>query len=62
MNMTTFRGERMNLSKLSGLTDPVAFLRAIQDDGYFLRGSANALSFVKRYVPIPKSMQMSSGR
>ena len=50
-------GKRHDLAKLARLTEPVAFLRAIQDDGYFQPGSPTALAFVRRYVPIPKEMK-----
>jgi hypothetical protein len=50
-------GAKQDLEALARLKDPVAFLRAIQDDGYFERGSPRALAFVRRYVPIPKGLK-----
>jgi hypothetical protein len=50
-------GAKQDLPALARLTDPVAFLRAIQEDGYFQRGSPQALAFVRRYVPIPKGLK-----
>ena len=56
VDLDIMSGKRHDLAKLARLTEPVAFLRAIQDDGYFQPGSQNALAFVRRYVPIPKGM------
>jgi hypothetical protein len=54
--MSRLAAPRANVKRLATLTDPVAFLRAIQDEGYFERGSPQAMAFVKRYVPLPKSL------
>ena len=57
MSLGIMDGKRHDTARLARLTDPVRFLRAVQDDGYFLPGSTNALAFVRRYVPIPKHMK-----
>ncbi len=57
MDLDIMAGKRHDLARLGRLTDPVLFLRAVQDDGYFQPGSQNALAFVRRYVPIPKDMK-----
>ncbi|MDB5100352.1 MAG: hypothetical protein JWM80_4773 [Cyanobacteria bacterium RYN_339] len=57
VDLSVFDDAKQDLKALATLRDPIAFLRAIQEDGYFQRGSPQALAFVRRYVPIPKSMK-----
>lgn len=57
VSLSAFDGTHWDLDRLATLTDPVAFLRAIQTDGYFQAGTPQALAFVRRYVPIPPSLK-----
>jgi hypothetical protein len=57
VDLTALKGEKWDLGKLATLVDPIPFLQAMQDDGYFDRGSPQALAFVRRYVPMPESLK-----